>query len=40
MGMHMLIPIENNTEKEKNPSIVTKDEKPKHFLPHNYVGLP
>lgn len=39
MEMHMLIPIENNTEKENNLPVVTKDKKPEHFFPHNDIGL-
>lgn len=34
MGMHMLIPIEKNTEKENNLPVVTKDKKPKRFFFH------
>lgn len=33
MGMHTLIPTENNTEEENNLPVVTKDKKPKHFFP-------
>lgn len=39
MGMHTLSPIEINTKKENNLPIVTKDEKLKHFFPHNDGGL-